>query len=215
MKIYTFGCSWTYGCKGWNYNVASWVEKLAEKYPNNEVIDFSYPGTSLECSLFHFEKVLKEKEEKDKTVFQFTTPFRYTAWPDEVFNSPKLRYKKTKNYTKFIPELKDKIDRYHPSADNAGNGINKDMKFHKIFYRKHNKELELSKFDALATYIHSKSDYAFFQRRDYPVATHVPAINTIIGEDAYQSYVWDQGQHFDDAGCDWQASYIAKEIGLS
>lgn len=214
MTIYTFGCSFTYGCKGWDYGVTSWVEELAQLHPNYKFEDYSYPGTSLDFSLFHFQRIYETRGSGDKFIFQITTPFRYTAWQDHMFLRSKYRMKKLKNYSKFIPDLKSDIIRYHPSSANQGNNINVDMKFHKMYYRQHNKELELVRNEAVIGYVYDRADFTFFQRSDYPVGRHVPAINTLLGEDEYQKYVWDQGQHFNEEGCKWQAKYISEQLGL-
>ena len=212
--IYTFGCSFTYGCKGWDYTVTSWVEELAKKYPNIDFDDYSYPGSSLEFSLYHFDRLYKARSPESKFIFQITTPFRYTAWQDHMFSKRTYRHSKLNNYTKFIPELNQDIKIYHPSSANQGNHINKDMRFHKMYYKHQNKELEFAKQEAIVNYISDRADYIFFQRSDYPVAPHIPAINTILGEDEYNKFVWDYGQHFNDEGCKWQAEYISEQLGL-
>jgi len=215
MTIYTFGCSFTYGCKGWDYSVTSWVEELAKMHTNIIFDDYSYPGTSLEFSAYHFDRLYKTRAPDDKFIFQITTPFRYTAWEDHMFSKRKYRQSKLKNYTKFIPELNQDIKIYHPSSANQGNHINTNMKFHKMFYKQHNKELEFIKQEAIIGYIGERADYTFFQRSDYPVGRHIPSINKILGESEYDKFVWDYGQHFNDEGCKWQAKYISRQLGLS
>lgn len=214
MMIYTFGCSFTYGCKGWDYTVTSWVEELAKKYPHLNFDDYSYPGTSLEFSAYHFDRLYKTRSPNDKFIFQVTTPFRYTAWQDHMFSKRKYRMAKLENYTKFVPDLNQDIKIYHPSSANQGNHINTDMKFHKMYYKHQNIELEFIKQESIIHYINDRADFTFLQRCDYPVARDVVAVNTVLSEDGYMNYTWDAGQHFNEEGCKWQADWISEQLGL-
>ena len=223
MKIYTFGCSFTYGLKYANHNVTSWVEKLVERYPEIEFEDYSFPGTDLNYSLYLFEKIMPCVLPEDKVIFQFTIPFRYTTWEDSsMFDNEDYRYKKLPNYTKFSAIMKDDLETYQSSRyqqiDTMKLPENLDRQFFESYYRKINLDKELSSFNSNVKYVAGKSNFTFFHAS--PVVdvqddngNTITSIAGILGKD-FKKYIWDHGQHYNDEGCNFIADIIQERIGL-
>lgn len=241
MKIYTFGCSWTYGTKAVFrdgidvsvHDVASWVEELAKKYPDIEFEDYSYPGTCIEYSLFLMNQVLNKKSTDDKIVFQFTVPFRYTTWRDSgVFLDEENRYNKLTNYSKFVGAFSKNLEMY---TSNMSNGKlefrRKNMQlcpiFHKLYYSKINIKKELSSYYAITEYVKQKADFAFFhvdynKRLEQTGSKLIlneyefyPSVEEILGNKLFQTYSHDHGNHFDINGCKHVADIVATNTGLN
>ena len=223
MKIYTFGCSFTYGLKFTNYNATSWVEKLAERYPEIEFEDYSFPGTDLDYSLYMFEKIIPRILPEDKVIFQATIPYRYTTWEDSsMFDNEDYRYKKLSNYTKFTAGMKNNLETYQSSKYQQWADImeqqNLDRQFFEGYYRKINLDKELSVFNATIKYVARKSDFVFFHTKPASDVQDdngntITSIANTLGKD-FKKYIWDWGQHFNDEGCDFIADIVEERIGL-
>lgn len=229
MKVYTFGCSFTYGCKNHDYNVTSWVEQLAKQFPEVEFEDYSFPGTCVEYSLFWFNKIIKQKQAQDKIVFQFTSPYRYTTWTDSnIFYNEDSRHNKLSNYSKYKPEIKDRLERYVCNDwlmhENDKSNNNLDKRFFKLYYTKLNLHKELSSYYTITEYVKQHTDYAFFQQ-DYNLSykeafirqaglDFTPCIQTDLGSKLFNSYKWDHANHFNEDGCNYVADKVAKNLEL-
>ena len=229
MKVYTFGCSWTYGSKDENYEVVSWVEELAKMFPDIEFVDYAYPGTCIEYSTFLLNNILKEKAVEDKIVFQFTLPYRYTTWTDSnVLLSNDYRYAKTENYTKFKLDLRERIERYmgawsHMPEEKTDRF---DMEFYKRYYLRFNEKKELSSYYAISEYVKQKADYSFFHVDYNMMASGVgkkhtdnmfvfePSIQATLGQKQFIKYAWDMSKHFNNEGCKHVAKIVATQLGL-
>ena len=221
MKIYTFGCSFTYGCEGSDYTATSWVEKLAQKYPDIEFEDYSYPGTCIEYSLYLYERVAENISPEDITVFQFTIPFRYTTWTNSnIFNYVENRHKKMPNYSKFVPEFKNNLERYIGNLRKWHFHDDKELLdevFHKKYYTKFNEGKELATYNAIANYIRNKVTFTFFH--DAPGDERIDTTNSVVIQDVlgtpqFNTFTWDVGRHFNHEGCDTVANVVENGIGL-
>ena len=220
MVVYTFGCSFTYGCEGSDYTATSWVEKIAERYPDIEFIDYSYPGTCIEYSLYLYEKIAKKINPEDITVFQFTIPFRYTTWTNsKVFDNEKNRHKKLPNYTKFTPDFNNNLERYignlqmwHFHDDQQ----TLDEVFHKKYYTKFNEGKEMASYNAIVNYIRSKVTFTFFHDTpsDRVDDRNSVTIQNTLGKPKFNKLIWDFGRHFNDEGCNIVADIVEENIGL-
>jgi hypothetical protein len=219
MTVYTFGCSFTYGCEGSDYNATSWVEKLAQRYPDIEFEDFAYPGTCIEYSLYHYERVAKRLQPEDITVFQFTIPFRYTTWTNSaVFDDPQNRHKKSSNYTKFVPDFNINLERYIGNLRNWQYHDNQellDKEFHTKYYTKFNEGKEMATYNAIANYLRSKTTFTFFHCEPPAGVDDKDSvvIQNILGKQ-FKKYTWDWGRHFGDEGCNFVADIVEENIGL-
>jgi hypothetical protein len=230
MKVYTFGCSYTYGYKDYDYNVTSWVEQLAKQFPEVEFEDYSFPGTCIEYSLFLLDNVIKQKRPEDKIVFQFTPPYRYTTWTNsDIFYDGNNRYKKISNYSKYKPEITDHLERYVCNDwllhENDPTFSNLDKRFFKLYYTKINQNKELSTYYAITEYVKQHADYAFFQKdyyyhNNFKTVTTVrhydfsPCVQVDLDSKLYNSYTWDVAQHFNEDGCKYVANNVAKNLEL-
>jgi len=93
MKLAVFGCSWSYGTHQ-KVNIEksppNWVRSLAKLRPDISITNFSYGGTSIQFSAFLFDNYAKEY---DYTIFQITSPYRLTVWPDQFdFKKHMIKY---------------------------------------------------------------------------------------------------------------------------
>ena len=220
MKVYTFGCSFTHGCKGSDYTAISWVEKLAERYPDIEFEDFSYPGTCIEYSLFLYEKVAKNLNPEDKIVFQFTIPFRYTTWlKSGVFDDLLNRQRKLPNYTKFVPDFRVNLERYIGNLRQWHCHDNQellDKDFHTKYYTKFNEGKEMASYNAIANYVRSKTTFTLFHSTPPEGVDDQGSvvIQDVLGNPQFNKYACDTGRHFNDEGCNVVADIVEKGIGF-
>ena len=241
MKIYTFGCSWTYGTKAVFSNgienavhdVVSWVEELANMYPGIEFEDYSYPGTCIEYSLYLMNQVLNKKSDDDKLVFQFTVPFRYTTWSDSgVFLNKENRYNKLPNYSKFVNTFGNDLEIYTSNMSMGRMEFRREDKqlcpiFHKTYYSKLNIKKELASYYAITEYVKQKADFAFFyvdynKRLEQTGSKLIlneyefyPSVEGILEHKLFQKYSHDYGNHFNVDGCKHIADIVATDIGLN
>ena len=224
--IYTFGCSHTYGVQHTRTDTTSWPEKLAELLPDHQVEDYSFPGTSLEYSIYQFNRLYSQRTLEDIFVFQATVPHRYTHWSDHSLNDHSLRTHKTPNYSKYTPAVGKLLHRYGPGTqppvlDKGDNGaLNPDDTYHKLRYLYHNNEQEFSNYYSLTNWLQSRTDL-LFKWADYrdlltdpDPTSHKPIqnIKDLLGTDRYHSYCGDESNHFNLQGSMWVAEWVHKQL---
>jgi len=217
VNIHTYGCSWSYGVHNITPDVTSWPEKLAELCPDDHIWDWSFPGTSMEYSIYQLYRNLETQEPGDIHIFQATMPYRFTYWQDQCFTREDLRLSKTDNYSKYNPLMRKLLTRYHPQTDNTVTEqslINPDLGYHSKLYSNNNRELELSTYMAQLLWANSVTDVCFTWINPgvkHHLIRDIPCIENILGED-FGSYVHDPGKHFNSEGCDRVAEWVHKRI---
>lgn len=224
--IYTFGCSHTYGVEGTQTDTVSWPEKLAELLPEHTIEDYSFPGTSLEYSIYQFNRLHSQRTSEDIFIFQITVPHRYTHWPQNYLTDNSLRYWKTPNYNKYHRQTGEQLYRYGPSTnppllDGGESGtLNPDPDMFKLRYLYHNDEQEYSNYFSMTNWLQSRTDVAF-KWADYkdliPVAnpvSHKPiqSIQSNLNPTQYQLFCSDESNHFGESGSQWVAEWIHKQL---
>ena len=154
---------------------------------------------------------------EDKTVFQFTHPFRYTVWKDsDVFELEQYRYKKMPNYEKYKEDFIHTVERFvgNNVALHQKDGL--DEEFIHSYYKKFNMNKEAATYDAIVEYVKNRADYSFFQvsTQENIEITDIDNVQDILGSSQYKRYCWDY-VHFGDAGCEFVADVVEKRLGLT
>jgi len=219
MKLAVFGCSWSYGT---NQQVdiekspPNWVRCLAKIRPDISITNFAFGGTSVQFSAFLFDKYAKEH---DYTIFQITSPYRFTLWPEQFdFKEHMIKYED--NLTQLDNELYSDILNVSPAQieidpswklffKHSRNVIN----FSKQYYKYMDSEYLWFEYNMFIEHITKQADLRFFHRIDPKWPLRDETYNTwciqkILPAQQYQDYLLDDGDHFNQAGCEWQANYI-------
>lgn len=219
--IYTFGCSYTYGVKDLDIVAPSWPEQLAEMLPDQQIADYSFPGTSLQYSIYNLNRLKRTAKPEDIFVFQITVPYRYTNWRDELLTKPKLRKKITNNYTKYDPILNEEpLGRYGPHWNVEHRNLNPDERIFKSYYRYHNAELEMSTYYTLCDYVRSHTDLCFkwtkySQQNVLPNKVsrkQIPSIKSQLSTSKWHGFQADEQCHFNLTGSQWVAEWVAEQL---
>ncbi|MDA8842069.1 hypothetical protein N9N08_00155 [bacterium] len=224
VMIYTFGCSYTYGVKDLDIVAPSWPEQLAEMLPDQQIEDYSFPGTSLQYSIYNLNRLKRTAGPEDIFVFQITVPYRYTNWRDELLTKPRLRKKITPNYTKYDPILSEEpLGRYGPhwNVDIPLN-LNPDERIFKSYYTYQNAELEMSTYYTLCEYVRSHTDYCFkwtkySQQNSLPNTVSrklIPSIKHQLSPSKWNGFQADEQCHFNLTGSQWVAEWVAEQLNL-
>lgn len=219
MKLAVFGCSWSYGT-GQHVDIEksppNWVRCLAKIRPDISITNFAFGGTGVQYSAYLFDKYAKEY---DYTIFQITTPYRLTSWPD-YFDFKKHMIKYEDNLTQFDNNMykcilnlsTSQIDK-EPSwkmFDESRKAIN----FSKQYYKYTDIEYLWFEYNMFIEYIIKRANLVFFHKIDnrWPLLntlnTKVWSIKGTLSPQQYQDYLLDDGDHFNQEGCEWQANYI-------
>jgi len=220
MKLAVFGCSWSYGTHQ-KVNIEksppNWVRSLAKLRPDISITNFSYGGTSIQFSAFLFDNYAKEY---DYTIFQITSPYRLTVWPDQ-FDFKKHMIKYEDNLTQ-LGHLVNKdilnvnparID-YSPFTTNIlFTESRKAINFSKQYYKYIDSQYLWFEYNMFIEHITKQADLRFFHQHDPNWLLRDDTYNTwciekILPAQQYQNYLLDDGDHFNQEGCDWQANYI-------
>ena len=230
-KIYTFGCSYTYGAKIWDRRAreldntlptepitlednASWPAQLSLLMPDTEILDYSFLGTSLEYSIYQFNRIKQQITDRDLTIVCATSPYRYTHWADESLNDVK-RLRITGNYEKYSPDIRHKLIRYHPGWERNKAKQQLDLGVYWTRYSLHNKELEATMYSSLLEYLNTHADLVF-THHDYSFNTHntleIPCVQHMLSKEQFNSYVHDEGLHFNSGGAKWVAEWVHNQI---
>ena len=231
-KIYTFGCSYTYGAhilhqrdqSGPTMQLEdnpSWPEQLSLLLPDTEIIDYSFIGTSLEYSIYQFNQIKSQLTDRDRTIVCATTPYRYSHWADGSLDDPELRMQISPNYEKYSPDIRHNLIRYHPGWDRAegdtpgykNKNLDKGVYWHR--FSQHNTELEAATHSSLLEYIKDTADLAFTHVKYQYHTEHtenIPCIENMLTEEQFKSFVHDDGKHFNLSGAEWVAEWVRNQI---
>jgi len=217
MKLAVFGCSWSYGTsqhQDISKSQPNWVRSLANLRPDISITNFAFKGSSINFSSYLFDKYAKEY---DYTIFQITTPYRLTLWPEEFdFKKHLIKYednlwqldnKITQQVLNLNPSQIDKYSSWELFDNSTRYGIN----FSKQYYKYTDSNYLWFEYDMFLKHITTQADLRFFHRLDpnWTLRGEIPwCIEKIITTQQYQSYLLDDGDHFNQAGCEWQANYI-------
>jgi hypothetical protein len=219
MKLAVFGCSWSQGVPSIDNNVC-WPKMLADKCTDWEVDNFSLAGSSLSFQAYLLDDVLKHNL-YDKIVFQLTSPSRLTYFDDNV------------NYGKYLQQNKNyrDLDRtgniYRniicitpghlklSSNDSFWNYPDK-FDFANLYYKYSNKQINKLEYQAVVEYVSKKVDLIYFHNQDILELGKYPILNNEVrnhgGQELLNSFIADHGEHYNTAGCMWQAEWILNKL---
>ena len=215
MKLAVFGCSYSYGIlQKIDYYKGSpnWVRELSYIRSDISITNFAYPGTSTFFSAFLFEKYAKEF---DYTIFQITSYPRLTFWPDQ-FDFKKHMIKYEDNLTQFTDNLYQHVFYCNPAStlqpvdqmiqsNYFNNDKRKKLQFSKKYYEYLPDELLNLQYKSVVDSVCSQANLVFSHQFELPT---VLSNRKMLGENKFKQYVMDAGDHFNQAGCKWQANYI-------
>ena len=216
MKVATFGCSWTHGLDevDKHYN---WPMALQEIHTDWEIHNYALAGSSISFQVQLMEKVLRH-ETYDIKIFQFTSPGRLTYFDEDCdylkyFINHKTNYNMFKAGTGLYRDIfaitpghsrLSKTDSFWTTSEK--------YKLAKLYFKFINKSIHGIEFKALAEYVSSRVDLCFIHNEDslniqkYPVI--IEEVKKIGGSDLLKNFIADRGEHFNKAGCQWQANWI-------
>ena len=216
MKLAVFGCSWSYGTTqklDIKESQPNWVRCLAKIRPDISITNFAFGGTSIQFSSYLFDNYAKEY---DYTIFQITNPYRLTLWSDN-FDFQKHLIKYEDNLTQFDNQIYEVIHNISPARidnnvswkvlfEKSRQAIN----FGKQYYKYVDRKYLWFEYKMFVEHIAKQADLTFFHQY-YPMQSFKDetfSIQKILSPQQYQSYLLDDGDHFNQDACDWQANYI-------
>ena len=230
INILVFGCSYTQGHKAPHEN--SWSWQLSKRHPHLNFIDLSKGGSSVQFQYFLYN-MLMPIVEPDFVIFQLTTPFRISLWP-EVFRWEKYMEKRSDNYTFFNNKLLEedcvfassawlpthgKFTGKRPKDLTNLPGIAPDyIEWVQSYFETVNSDLHKINFQSLADRINREVDFCFEHKdsvsgtsHKYGIAEHIHCIQTIFGDD-YKKYAIDKADHFTVEGSSRVADWVEQEF---
>ena len=85
--------------------------------------------------------------------------------------------------------------------------------FAKKYYTYINKSIFRTEYKALIHYVLSKADLVFMHNEDVLKLNVCPVImEEVKDQELLQSFIADDGNHFNKSGCDWQAKWIVDKL---
>ena len=221
--IATFGCSYTEGITGSDYN---WPAELAMLNNNFEIYNCAKSGTSVDYSLHVLENFLKIKT-PDIVLFQVTTPHRFTYITNTESNIFEIK-KYSENYYKF--DIKDNKDLGFINAgsmslkNNMRRGFTNAktiQEFALLYYKLAGKNvIDKTKFNAYFSYIkkllkdiphliiaHDLSEDEWISSNfiDFDIRKR-------LSDPVFESYIIDNGRHISRDGLVNVAKLLLQEI---
>lgn len=216
MKLAVFGCSWSYGIYQ-KVNIEksppNWVRSLAKLRPDISITNFAFAGTSVQYSAYLFDKYAKEY---DYTIFQITTPYRLTSWSDQ-FDFKKHMIKYEDNLTQFDNNIYKYILNLNPSQIDKEpswkmfHDSRKAINFSKQYYKYTDSNYLWFEYNMFVEYVAKRANFVFFHKmyKNWGILDNkIWSIQETLSLQQYQNYLLDDGDHFNQEGCDWQANYI-------
>jgi len=220
MRIATFGCSWTHGVNTVDNNY-SWPEAISEKNKDLYVHNYALGGSSLSFQLFCMTEVLRHKS-YDKIIFQFTVPGRLTYFPEDC-DVLKWHRNYTGNYSRFnhddgMYRTINCITKGHSSLPKRDSFWTTKEKYNlmKSYYGNMPKEIYRTEYTAMLEYIEKRVDLCFFHNEDILKFDKFAVINEEVKQEGGQilldSFIADNGEHYNKAGCKWIADWVLEKI---
>ena len=216
MKIGVYGCSFTYGAYPlW----ISWVKKASELYPQHDWYNHSFSGISNNTILYMFEHF---KHNYDINIVKLTSSSRVTFIdPDWQFEHS-LRQPDGNNYWVFDrEEVRNKLIRITPSSISLWE-TDKNYKrwedYQRLTYENFNNKQYMLEYNIISDYMKQNAQLVY-AHKDYagPRTTGVVkpldwTIHDKLGSIVFDSYVIDEGLHFNEQGAEHEATLVYNKI---
>lgn len=207
-RIAIFGCSWTQGLQSENFD--NWVLHLSKRYPMHSFFNYAAAGTSIVYHTHLLEQVTTKKT-FDITIFQITSPARFTWWKPHKIN--KMLYKQSDNVWAIEKGYGDYVDRINTGtiADKKFFGTNKKKhKFGVEYYNRLTNDQILLDHKAYVNYIKDKVDLHYYHRTS--INDNELSVYDTLGEDNFNKFVIDNGDHFSIEGNDWISRWVEMQL---
>lgn len=205
-KIAVFGCSWSQGLQNLN-NFDNWVKHLAKKRPEYDFYNFGCGGTSIVYHVYLLDLITK-REDFDHIIFQVTSASRYTWWQPHQLDE--IIEQQDKNYWAIAKDYGKYIDRITMGSLQKGALDKKTQQFANEYYRRlSNDQIEIE-YKVYIEFAKARSDLLFFYKKGLQEGDL--SIQSTLGDEKFYNFVADDGDHFNKAGNEWQASWINKQL---
>jgi hypothetical protein len=155
----------------------------------------------------------------DKIIFQITSPGRITYF-EEDYDILQHTETVTENYQHISIEdgFFRKVITVTPGHMNLPKkdsfwDIKNKYEFTKDYYSFINKSIFRTEYKALVHYVLSKANVVFMHNEDILKLNLCPVVIEEVKDDKLlNSFIADNGKHFNKAGCDWQASWVLDRL---
>lgn len=217
MKIAIFGCSWSHGIKAVDEKY-SWPYALAKLKPDWNIENYAVEGTSLAFQTFLMDDVLRNNT-VDKIIFQITSPGRITYFEEDYDILQHIQpitdnYKHISIENGFFRKV-FAITPGHMKLSKTDSFWYPKEKYElaKKYYAHINKSIFRTEYKALIHYVLSKADFVFMHNEDVLKLNVCPVVmEEVKDQELLQSFIADDGSHFNKSGCDWQAKWIVDNL---
>jgi|TARA_B110000908_G_scaffold80913_1_gene96985 hypothetical protein len=218
MKIATFGCSWTHGLYEVN-DFYSWPYALHKLKPDWQIDNYAVCGSSLQLQTFLLDDVLRNNT-YDKIIFQITTPGRLSYFEEDYDMTTALTEYET-NYKRIETEdgFFRKVVTITPGhmqlpKTNSFWRLHGKYKYARSYYGMLNKSIFRTEYKALVYYLKDKVDLMFMHNEDSLKLDICPVVMEEVKKEniAIDSFIADNGEHFNIEGCDWEAKWVLDRL---
>jgi len=198
IDVGIFGCSFSSS----SYP-NTWPNFFAENNLNKfNVIDYAYPGTSIEYSIWRLEQFKKEYP-KGKTIFQITGPNRHTCNVGTTFEKQE-RF----NYKRVLVDWDDICIRtvaHAKDKDKLSKWFLNSLRYTDDWNKEINWKLALH-------YVKNNTDFAFAHKQIDDKT--FPCIQDVCTEDEWKYFckMLPFDQHFNHHGVKWQAKWVYEQV---
>ena len=203
MRIGIYGCSWA---TGRDWKAPSIGEELAKENKEWTIYNYARAGIGMDAIAYLYEKTAHKN---DFNIVKFTGMNRKTiihqdldyACKQITENYFKLTYDNVSNFATFRTMGYFNSHKFDTSILESGYECY-------MTYRKPDYLKTLS--IILANYLKYKADIVYCHRKDHGKVYLVEATENFI--DNFDSYVYDEGSHFNEEGCNIEAKWLTKKI---
>lgn len=235
-SINTFGCSWTAGPSGLLSDFP-WPLMLADKLENIQVNNWARGGSNIAFQSYVLDSFCQNiKKPDDIIIFQITSHDRFSYWDADLhknFNQMKEKWS-YKNYTHYTLDYSTNFGNITAGDLDSGyswiviknreNMLKEKNTFAKEYYKRIGLSQSLFNHMLYINYIIPKVDFIYFHikhpknfPKKYPnfiknKYENIPCVKDMLGNEEYNKYVIDDGQHLSKEGNDIVANLILKNI---
>ena len=207
MRIGLYGCSWA---AGRDWKAPSIGEELAKENKDWIIYNYARAGIGMDAIAYLYEKTAHKN---DFNIVKFTGMNRKTIIHEDLNLNLDYGCKKiTENYFKLN---KNNISNFatfravgYFNSDKFNTSILESGYECYMTYRKPDYLKTLS--IILANFLKYKADIAYCHRKDHGKVYLVESTENFI--DNFDSYVYDEGFHFNEEGCNVEAKWLTKKI---
>jgi len=238
-NLAVFGCSWSFGIpdigdqpvKNNNEQYRTydcWPLRFAKQNPQYTVYNFARGGTGIGFHIALLHQFLDSKLYTDKTkiVFQITAPYRYTYNVEERL-ALEPNWTVDNNYQLFDKEWKQKTikpNNFQNQHELLLDDYSQDqIEFYNSYMKHYPDRYTYIEFESQIAYV--KCICNFVYAHQHSLGSHIPlhitqkynstpVVRDILGEEAFNNFVADDGAHFGAEGLDYMAKWIKGKLNV-